>query len=91
MSYTAPPTPPIVALRAPDAASIDLAGGKAAQLSALLHWGFPIPNGLCLTTMAYARIARQAPMEAPLAALADGPSPLSAREGAQVSRRSPPG
>ena len=40
-----------------DAGMIDDVGGKAANLGALISAGFPVPQGFCVTTGAYQRIA----------------------------------
>ena len=40
-----------------DAGMIDDVGGKAANLGALISAGFPVPQGFCVTTAAYGRIA----------------------------------
>lgn len=37
-----------------------LVGGKAANLGELTRAGFPVPQGFCVTTEAYARLARRA-------------------------------
>src|SRR5437016_14245072 len=47
--------PLVVSLAALDAASLPLAGGKAAQLGALINAGLPVPRGFCITTFAYRR------------------------------------
>ena len=43
-----------------DAGMIDDVGGKAANLGALTSAGFQVPQGFCVTTEAYGRIARAA-------------------------------
>ncbi|GAA2561018.1 PEP/pyruvate-binding domain-containing protein [Pseudonocardia hydrocarbonoxydans] len=40
-------------------------GGKAAHLAALLAAGFPVPDGFCVTTGAYARVATGVPTGGP--------------------------
>ncbi|HSI26429.1 MAG TPA: PEP/pyruvate-binding domain-containing protein, partial [Aeromicrobium sp.] len=40
-----------------DGAGIDVVGGKAANLGALIRAGFPVPPGFCVTTDAYRRVA----------------------------------
>lgn len=45
--------PPILSLSA--CRELPLAGGKAVGLSRLLHAGFPVPPGVCLTTEAYSQ------------------------------------
>jgi pyruvate,water dikinase len=41
----------------PDVAGLDVVGGKAANLGALIGAGFPVPPGFCVTTAAYRRVA----------------------------------
>ncbi|MGH8934031.1 MAG: PEP/pyruvate-binding domain-containing protein, partial [Egibacteraceae bacterium] len=47
----------IVPLRELDRGAIEVAGGKAANLGELLRAGFPVPDGFCVTTAAYALAA----------------------------------
>jgi len=44
-----------------DRASVDLAGGKAANLGELLRAGLPVPDGFCLTTEAFERFLQACP------------------------------
>lgn len=60
----------VVPLRDLDMSSIALAGGKAARLGALVRAGFAVPDGFCVTTAAYARVAQYAPMDELLGVLA---------------------
>ncbi len=41
--------------------SIDLVGGKGANLAKLSHAGLPVPTGFCLTTNAFTRFIAQCP------------------------------
>src|SRR5437899_8155160 len=53
-----------------------LAGGKAAQLGALIQAGLPVPQGFCVTTAAYRRgmdAALRAEIAAAYSALGAGP------------------
>jgi pyruvate,water dikinase len=45
----------VVALAEVDADALPLAGGKAAQLGAMLRGGLPVPPGFCVTTAAFRR------------------------------------
>jgi rifampicin phosphotransferase len=73
--------PVVVPLRDLDASALALAGGKAANLGELIGAGFPVPDGFCVTTDAYAELAAAAG----LAELLDGPA-LPAAELARVAR-----
>ena len=69
-------TSPVVPLSALGLDSLALAGGKAAQLGALIHAGLPVPEGFCVTTAAYRRgmdAALRAAIAAAYAALGGGP------------------
>ena len=50
--------------------SVAVAGGKAANLGELTQAGFPVPPGFCVTTAAYALVAKEAGLEPLLAELA---------------------
>jgi phosphohistidine swiveling domain-containing protein len=52
-----------------DRTSLPLAGGKAANLGELIHAGFHVPVGFCITTVAYERVAAQAHLDASLSRL----------------------
>ncbi|MGR6964568.1 PEP/pyruvate-binding domain-containing protein [Geodermatophilus sp. URMC 61] len=73
--------PVVVPLRDLDAGDLALAGGKAANLGELIGAGFPVPDGFCVTTGAYAELAAAAG----LADLLDGPA-LPAAELARAAR-----
>src|SRR5258706_8538092 len=45
--------PAVVRLAELNLESLPLAGGKAAQLGALIAAGLPVPDGFCITTAAY--------------------------------------
>lgn len=51
-------------------APLALAGGKAVGLGTLIRAGFPIPNGFCVTTAAYALVSASAQIDPLLAQLA---------------------
>jgi rifampicin phosphotransferase len=51
-------------LRATDAQMTSEVGGKAANLGELLHAGFRVPDGFCVTTAAYDRVAREIDLDA---------------------------
>ena len=59
----------VVPLEMLDRRSLPVAGGKAANLGELLHAGFAVPAGFCITTTAYARVASQAGLDTPLSRL----------------------
>ena len=70
-----------------DARDFAFAGGKAVNLAELLGAGFPVPDGFCVGTPAYAQAAETAGIDAVLDAgtdLAAGPAPPCS------PRRSPP-
>lgn len=70
----------VVPLETLDRTSLSLAGGKAANLGELIHAGFAVPPGFCVTTTAYARVAAQAGLETSLAELAVVSREESARQ-----------
>ncbi|MCW2134414.1 PEP/pyruvate-binding domain-containing protein [Arthrobacter sp. VKM Ac-2550] len=47
-------------------------GGKAANLGVLINAGLPVPDGFCITTTAYQRVAAEAGLDAILAELEAG-------------------
>lgn len=55
---------PVLDLRSVHAGLLPLVGGKAANLGGLLQAGLPVPDGFCLTTVAY-RKAVGAPSDLP--------------------------
>jgi phosphohistidine swiveling domain-containing protein len=59
----------VVPLEMLDRRSLPVAGGKAANLGELLHAGFAVPVGFCITTSAYARVASQAGLDTYLSGL----------------------
>lgn len=61
---------PLAALRQ---SAVDLCGGKAANLGELIGAGFPVPDGFCITTLAYAKAADEARLAPVVAAIADTP------------------
>ncbi|SDN06717.1 pyruvate, water dikinase [Geodermatophilus siccatus] len=67
--------PVVVPLRDLDAGDLAQAGGKAANLGELIGAGFPVPDGFCVTTDAYAELAEAAG----LADLLDDPAADLAR------------
>jgi rifampicin phosphotransferase len=58
---------------------LPLVGGKAAQLGELIHTGFAVPAGFCVTTLAYERIGTAARLDALLAELRVVPPDATAR------------
>jgi phosphohistidine swiveling domain-containing protein len=59
----------VVPLEMLDRASLPFSGGKAANLGELIHAGFVVPAGFCVTTAAYARVSARAGLDASLAEL----------------------
>jgi phosphohistidine swiveling domain-containing protein len=59
----------VVPLKMLDRASLPLAGGKAANLGELIHAGFAVPAGFCVTTAAYARVSARAELDTYLSGL----------------------
>ncbi|MBA2288328.1 MAG: phosphoenolpyruvate synthase [Ktedonobacteraceae bacterium] len=55
--------PLILPLSTIDASMPALVGGKAANLGELVHAGFAVPDGFCVTTEAYTRVSREANLE----------------------------
>jgi rifampicin phosphotransferase len=53
----------VVPLEILDRASLPVAGGKAANLGELIHAGFAVPAGFCVTTAAYERVAAHAGLD----------------------------
>lgn len=60
----------VLPLAALDHTSLAVAGGKAANLGELIRAGFPVPEGFCLTTAAYASACDTSQLAALLAELA---------------------
>src|SRR6266566_235164 len=46
-----------------DRTLLPVVGGKAANLGELIHAGFPVPAGFCVTTAAYALLSERAGLE----------------------------
>src|SRR6266566_1067827 len=59
----------VVPLETLDRTSLPVAGGKAANLGELIHAGFAVPIGFCVTTAAYARVSDRAGLDTYLAGL----------------------
>lgn len=59
----------VIPLAALDRTSLQIAGGKAANLGELIHAGFAVPAGFCITTAAYERVATQASLDTSLLGL----------------------
>jgi phosphohistidine swiveling domain-containing protein len=59
----------VVPLETLDRTSLPIAGGKAANLGELIHAGFAVPAGFCVTTAAYARMSDRAGLDTYLAGL----------------------
>lgn len=49
----------VLALDSLDRTSLELVGGKAANLGELIHSGFSVPPGFCLTTSAYTMVSAE--------------------------------
>jgi pyruvate,water dikinase len=59
----------VVPLEMLDWSSFPVAGGKAANLGELIHAGFAVPVGFCVTTAAYARVSTCAGLDTYLSGL----------------------
>src|SRR6266700_4210630 len=59
----------VVPLETLDRTWLPVAGGKAANLGELIHAGFAVPVGFCITTVAYVRVAAQAQLDTYLSGL----------------------
>src|SRR2546429_6480309 len=57
------PRPLILPLATIDASLLPLVGGKAANLGELIKSVLPVPDGFCITTVAYERASQQAGLE----------------------------
>src|SRR5215467_2984280 len=63
----------ILPFAAIDRSLLPIAGGKAANVGEMAHMGLPVPPGFCVTTAAYALVAKSAGLESILAAFATTP------------------
>ncbi len=70
----------VVPLSTLDRTSLPVAGGKAANLGELIHAGFTVPVGFCVTTAAYERVVASASLDTSLSALAATSREESARQ-----------
>ena len=70
----------VVPLEGLDRTALPLVGGKAANLGELIHAGFPVPGGFCITTAAYERVAARAGFDSALLELETFSSEDSARQ-----------
>jgi pyruvate,water dikinase len=70
----------VVPLSALDRTARALAGGKAANLGELIHAGFAVPMGFCVTTVAYERVVASASLDTSPSALAAISREESARQ-----------
>src|SRR6266851_7777962 len=59
----------VVPLETLDRTSLPVAGGKAANLGELIHAGFAVPAGFCVTTAAYVRVSSRAGLDTYLSRL----------------------
>src|SRR6266566_4763602 len=69
----------VVPLDTLDRTSLPVAGGKAANLGELIHAGFAVPAGCCVTTAAYSHVSARAGLDTYLSALEATESSESAR------------
>ena len=74
------PLPYVVPLADARARDLTVGGGKAANLSKLLGWGFPVPPGFVVTTAAYDAVVTRNELEPAIAGAArpDGPAAIRA-------------
>src|SRR3989441_574701 len=70
----------VVPLSTLDRTSLPVVGGKAANLGELIHAGFAVPTGFCVTTAAYARVSVRAGLDTYLSGLEASESSESARQ-----------
>src|ERR671916_664674 len=68
-----------LAFREIDHDALPLVGGKAANLGEMVRAKLPVPDGFCVTTTAYGRVAGEADLEETLVALATTPPEEAAR------------
>lgn len=78
--------PLVVPFSSLDRGSLAVAGGKAANLGELTRAGFPVPQGFCVTTAAYAVVAGGSAIGAVLDELAGAAPGDSARLGELAAR-----
>src|SRR5260221_12380943 len=71
--------PLVLPLSALDRTMLPMVGGKSANLGELLHAGFAVPVGFCVTTAAYARVSARLGLDTYLSGLAAPGSCESAR------------
>lgn len=76
----------VAPLGALDRGAIAVCGGKAANLGELIAAGFPVPEGFCVTTAAYALAAAAAALDEILDAIAATPATETARLEALAAR-----
>ncbi len=57
-----------------DHSSLQLVGSKGANLGEMIRAGLPIPDGFCVTTMAYTRVAAEGQIESLIAEVEHTPS-----------------
>src|SRR5260370_42268035 len=77
----------VLSLDAIDSTLLPIAGGKAANLGELLHAGFSVPPGFCVTTAAYTRVSAElAPLLAELHVLQSGEAARRAELAAAARR-----
>jgi phosphohistidine swiveling domain-containing protein len=69
----------VAPLSALERAHLALVGGKAANLGELIRAGFPVPEGFCVTTAAYALMSASAGVEPLVAELAQLPDSAGER------------
>jgi rifampicin phosphotransferase len=72
--------PLVLPLSALDRTMLPMVGGKAANLGELIHAGFAVPVGFCVTTAAYARVSAMAGLDTYLSGLEATESSESARQ-----------
>ena len=72
--------PLVLPLSALDRTMLPMVGGKSANLGELIHAGFAVPVGFCVTTAAYARVSARAGLDTYLSGLEATESSESARQ-----------
>jgi phosphohistidine swiveling domain-containing protein len=82
-----PDTSLIVPLASLDRTRLALAGGKAANLGELIRAGFPVPDGVCLTTEGYERAVEEAGLASEIARLGSNPGASEREIAAAIGER----
>jgi pyruvate,water dikinase len=80
----------VLSIAATETASVPVAGGRAANLGAMIRAGLPVPPGFCITTSAYDEVAAAldlGPLVSELVSVADERSPRAPESSATLRAR----